>query len=111
MNECDNESRLVYQIMHELGKYGAVFRCNSGGVRLPSGKYFYAMPAGFADVMFVMPGGKVAFIEAKAQGGRLSPKQEAFIKKMQLLGCCAGVAHNVDEALFICGLGISQEVS
>ena len=98
------ESRLVYQIMQELGKYGAVYRCNAGSVRLPSGKYFRAMPAGFSDVMLITDGGRVCFIECKTPGGKASPEQTAFIEKMRGLGCRAGVAFSVSEAMQICGI-------
>ena len=98
------ESRLVHEIMREVGKYAAVYRCNSGSVKLPNGKRFNGMPAGFSDVMAVLPGGRVAFIEVKTENGKLSPQQEAFITKMQGQGAIAGVVRSVDEALKLCGL-------
>ena len=99
-----SESQLVYQIMQELGKHGAVFRCNSGSVKLPTGKRFNAMPRGFADVMIVLPQGKVAFIECKTDTGKSSPQQERFITKMQDMGAMAGIARSVDDALEFCGI-------
>ena len=98
------ESRLVHEIMREVGKYAAVFRCNSGQIRLPSGKVFRGLPAGFSDIMAVLPGGRVAFIECKTCQGKLSPQQEKFIAKMQGLGAIAGVARSPDEALALCGI-------
>ena len=94
-----NESKLIYEVMQELGKHGAVYRCNSGSVPLANGKRFRGMPKGFADVMMVMPGGKVAFIECKADTGKLSQEQAAFIERMKNLGCIAGAVRSVDEAL------------
>ena len=99
-----SESQLVYSVMQELGKYGYVVRCNSGSVPLSNGKRFRAMPRGFADIMAIMPGGRVAFIECKTDNGKPTPEQIEFIEKMRKLGCMAGIAHNVDEALEICGL-------
>ncbi|MCL2198767.1 MAG: VRR-NUC domain-containing protein [Defluviitaleaceae bacterium] len=97
-----SESRLLYEIMREVGKYAAVYRCNSGSIKLPNGKRFNGMPRGFADVMAVLPGGRVAFIEVKADKGKPSPEQTQFINKMQGLGALAGIARSVSEALQIC---------
>jgi len=99
-----SESNLVYECMRELGKHGIVFRCNSGMVRLPNGKYFHGMPKGFTDIMLILPGGMVCFVETKVKPNKPSPDQEAFIAKMIRQGCRAGVAYSVDDALRICGL-------
>ena len=99
------ESRLLYQIMQEVGKHGAVFRCNSGSVKLPNGKRFNAMPKGFTDIMAIFDGGRVAFLEVKTDKGKPSPEQAQFIAKMQGLGAMAGIARSVDEALAICNIG------
>ena len=98
------ESQLVYQIMQEVGKYGVVFLCNSGSIRLPNGKRFSAMPKGFTDIMAVLNGGRVAFIEVKTDRGKPSPEQTQFISKMQGMGAMAGIARSVNDALEICGL-------
>jgi len=42
--------------MRELGKHGAIYRCNAGAVKLPDGGWFRGMPKGFSDVMLIMPG-------------------------------------------------------
>ena len=97
-----NESDLFYKVMQELGKHGAVYRCNSGNVRLPNGKQFRGMPKGFSDVMLIRPGGKACFVEIKVRPNAPTPEQLVFIEKMQGLGCLAGVAYSIDEALKIC---------
>ncbi len=99
-----NESRLVHDVMRELGRHGAVYRCNSGSVKLPSGKTFRGMPKGFSDIMLILPEGRVAFVETKTRQNRPTPEQLAFIDRMRALGCRAGVAYSVPEALDICGL-------
>ena len=99
-----SESQLLHEIMREVGKHGAVYRCNSGSIKLPNGKRFNAMPRGFADIMAVLPGGRVAFIEVKADKGKPSMEQTAFIEKMQGLDAFAGIARSVPEALAICKL-------
>jgi hypothetical protein len=101
------ESRLVYDVMRELGRHGAVYRCNSGSVRLPSGKRFSGMPKGFADVMLIRPDGIACFVECKAQGGKLSAEQEKFIGRMRGLNARAGAARSVGEAMEICGIAAS----
>jgi len=100
-----NESQLVHDIMHELGKQGAVYRCNSGSIPLPNGKRFNGMPKGFSDILFVRSDGIACFIECKADKGKLSEEQERFIQRMQSLNARAGVARSVAEAMEICGIG------
>jgi len=99
-----NESQLVHDVMIVLGKFGAVYRCNSGSVKLPNGRRFRAMPKGFADIMFIRPDGVACFVECKTAKGKLSVEQERFIAKMKLLNAKAGVARSVEEAKEICGL-------
>ena len=100
----DNESQLIFEVMQAVGKFGAVYRCNSGSVRLPNGKTFRGMPKGFSDIMAILPGGVTCFIETKIAPNKPTPEQTAFIEKMQRLGCLAGVAHSVGDALQICGI-------
>jgi hypothetical protein len=104
LNQKRTESRLVYEIMQELGKFGAVYRCNAGSVKLPDGRRFQALPAGFSDIMLIRPGGMARFVEVKTRYNKPSPPQEKFITRMILLGCKAGVAYSVADALEICGI-------
>ena len=109
-DEPINESRLVYEVMQKLGKYGAVYRTNSGAFRLPNGKYFRALPEGFSDVMFIRPDGVTCFIECKYGRGKATDKQTAFLAKMQGLNCRAGVAYTVADAMIICGIQEADNV-
>jgi hypothetical protein len=90
--------------MQAIGRFAAVYRTNSGAIKLPSGKYFRALPEGFADILVVLPTGKAAFIEVKTGDNRPSPAQERFLARMTLLGCQAGIARSVTDALEICGI-------
>ncbi|MCL1845497.1 MAG: VRR-NUC domain-containing protein [Defluviitaleaceae bacterium] len=99
-----NESRLIFAIMQALGKVGAVFRTNAGQFYTKDGKRVSGLPKGFSDIVAVLPGGRVAFIEVKTDKGKPSPEQTQFIAKMQGLGASAGIARNVPEALAICGI-------
>jgi len=62
-----NESQLVYEVMFELGKHGAVYRTNCGSVRLANGKTFRGLPKGFADCMLILPGECDGFITISYQ--------------------------------------------
>ena len=98
------ESRLLFEVMQELGKHGAVYRCNSGQLKMANGKYFRAMPKGFADILFIRADGKACFVEVKKGNGRLAPEQAKFLERMRELNAVAGVVRSVNEAMVLCGL-------
>lgn len=50
--------------------------------------------AGVADLVFVLPGGRVGFIELKAPGKHLQPKQNDFRDAVTRLGAWYAVAHS-----------------
>ena len=100
------ESSLVNVIMKTLGQHGAVFRTNAGTVRLPNGKIFHGLPKGFSDILFIGKDGIACFIETKVEPNKPTPEQLAFIEKMRGLGCRAGVAYSLVEAVHICRLKI-----
>ncbi len=99
-----NESRLVFEIMREIGKHGAVFRTNAGSYYTKDGQKVSGLPKGFLDVLFIRPDGQACFVEAKVKPNKATPEQLAFVNKMNALGCRAGVAYSVSEAMEICGL-------
>ena len=98
------ESKLLFEIIQELGKHGAVYRCNSGQVKMSNGKYFRAMPKGFADILFIRHDGKACFLEVKKDKGKLTDCQAKFLERMRQLNAIAGVVRSVSEALTFCGL-------
>ena len=98
------ESRILFEVMQELGKHGAVYRCNSGQVKMPNGRYFRAMPKGFSDILFIRADGKACFVEVKKGKGKPTPEQAKFLERMRGLNCIAGVARSVNDALTLCGL-------
>lgn len=55
--------------------------------------------SGVSDLVFMMPGGRTAFLEMKKEGGRLSDTQKAFRAICTLLGHPWAVAYSVEEAL------------
>jgi hypothetical protein len=65
----------------------------------PTGQKLKAMglKPGVADLCFVMPNGKGAFLELKRPGEDLSEDQEKFRDAVRPLGCGWAVADNFDE--------------
>jgi hypothetical protein len=60
---------------------------------------------GTPDIFICLPGGKIAWLEMKKQGGTLSPEQKAFREKATALGHPYGVAKSVSEAIdFLAGI-------
>lgn len=57
-------------------------------VRIAGGEAFKMAPtvAGLPDRLVVLPGGRVHFVEVKADGGRLSRIQEVRIAELRSLG-------------------------
>lgn len=55
--------------------------------------------AGVADLCFVLPGGRAAFLELKRGNGRLSRYQHAFAAACERAGALHAVASTIDDAL------------
>ena len=53
---------------------------------------------GVADLVIVLPGGKAAFLELKAEGGRVSQSQKVFRTFCELNGAPYAVASSTGEA-------------
>lgn len=56
---------------------------------------------GVADLCFMLPQGRVAWLEMKAPSGRLSPDQKAFRDLAKALDHLWDVASSVDEAIVV----------
>lgn len=54
---------------------------------------------GTPDLCFMLPGGRVGWLEMKAAKGSLSPEQKAFRDKASFLGHSWAMARSIDEAL------------
>ena len=59
------------------------------------GKALGVLP-GVADLVFVLAGGRVGFIELKISGERLSPSQEDFHNNVRKLGASTTVARSIE---------------
>jgi hypothetical protein len=53
---------------------------------------------GVADISIVLPGGHIAFLELKAEGGYLSAEQRAFRANVEGLGALYAVARSPQDA-------------
>lgn len=53
---------------------------------------------GVPDRIVVAPGGRVAFVEMKQAGGKLSPRQIYVGRLLRILGCSVFVVYNMDDA-------------
>ncbi len=97
MTEHDIQNAIRLKLS-ELGY--AVFRINSGKVRMADGRWFdTGVPKGFSDLI-ACKGGKIYFLEVKTETGKASPEQLNFISAMRdRYGCTADIVRSVDDAV------------
>lgn len=100
------ERALQIQVVRALKKF-----CkpeNAEWFAVPNGGYRHLYTAtklqaegtrrGTPDLCFTLKGGRSAYLELKAEKGRLSPDQTAFRDRVLTLGALWEVAHSIDEA-------------
>lgn len=64
------------------------------------------LPEGYSDLSGVRTtDGKAVFIEVKKKNGRLSKKQDNFIKRMRSYGAVAGVCRSAEDAIILINEG------
>lgn len=51
---------------------------------------------GLPDRLVLLPGGRMRFVELKAPGGRVSPLQRLYHRRLRELGFCAEVLDSVE---------------
>lgn len=76
------------------------FHVPNGGKRgIAEAKRFKAMGvlAGVADLVFILDGGRIAFIELKVGRNQLEAPQETFRESVQQQGCPYAVCRSLDE--------------
>ncbi|MEH6697223.1 MAG: VRR-NUC domain-containing protein [Brevundimonas sp.] len=76
------------------------FHCPNGGSRHPrEAKKLKSMGVrpGVADLCFVLPGGRAAFIELKAGAGRQTASQALFQEEVTALGSPYAVCRSISE--------------
>ena len=99
MTEHDTQN-LIRIKLSELGY--AVFRINSGKVRMADGRWFdTGVPKGFSDLI-ACKDGRIYFLEVKTEIGKASPEQLNFLKQMHdKYGCSGGIVRSVEDAVRI----------
>ena len=97
------ESELVRQCLEWLSWKGIVcWRQNQGAIPLPNGKGFrrFVGMRGVSDILCILaPTGRIAAIECKRKGGRLSEDQEKFQEAVASLGGVACCVSSVEELI------------
>ncbi len=103
--EADFQSHLVAVLRQRLA--GAlVFHIPNGiNLAMPAALRLRRMglKAGIPDLGVLHAGGKILFLECKAQNGSLSPEQIAVFADIRALGHRVEVVREVSEALQYCG--------
>ena len=107
------EKHILNSILLELPKLGVTaFRANSGEswvssdvTDLPDGskllrnpRRFRSLVPGFSDIFGLTSDGRFIAIEVKTSTGRVSDKQENFLRVIRENGGIAGVARSVEDA-------------
>ena len=96
------ETKIQDRVRLELSKKGCkVFRCNVGNFYTKYGQEIKIGTPGHSDLYGVKPGGIAFFKEMKTPIGKASDQQKKFIQVMKQMGCCAGFANSVDQAIKI----------
>lgn len=96
------ETKIQNEIRAGLAPYGVTFRTNVGKFLLADGRTISIGVPGMSDLLFIEHGtGRAGWIEVKTKTGRPSQLQLHFIETMQKIGCYAGIARSVDDALRI----------
>jgi len=105
---AETESGIVNAIRAYLELAGCiVVRINSGAIVIPNEKsrrLYRGAPAGTADILGCLPGGRFFALEAKRPGKKATPKQAAFLESVRAAGGIAGVACSIEEAAGLLGL-------
>ena len=95
-----DDKELVFNVTQALSKYAVVFQCSNDVAQLHN-----SMPKGCSNVIAIFPGGRAAFIECQPAGCSLQTDKAVFLERMRAMGCMCGVAHSVQDAELIVGLG------
>ena len=78
------------------------FDVNVGKFELKTGGYFdVGLPKGFPDLLLLTPDGRVIFIEAKTETGRLASHQKDFLNFLRAKNLPAFVIYGIDDFLFL----------
>lgn len=97
MNEGDIQTAILNYLVGELNLF--VWRNNTTGVFDPKTNSFRSLGTyslkGVADILGILPNGKLLAIEVKTAKGRVSKHQKNFIQRVNKSGGVAFVARSV----------------
>jgi len=105
-----NEAQIKADILLELSKADVrLFKFQCGTFQLADGRYITVGMPGMSDLIGwtrlqitpAMVGKKIAVftsIEVKGPKGRLGDHQHDWLKSLEVMGACCGVARSVDDA-------------
>lgn len=74
------------------------WRCNTGAIKLGN-RYVRFGKKGMADILGILPNGKLLAIECKRPGGRMTLEQEQFINDIKENNGVAFMADSLDTVM------------
>lgn len=108
------EAGVLSAVLKALSIHPAVAwvrRMNTGAFKVgtgPSSRFVRFGFPGCSDIIGQMKDGRFLAVECKAEKGKLSDAQVAFIDTVRAAGGVAGMARNVDDALLIIKYGLMR---
>ena len=92
------EGRIKADCLRYLERRGFfVWNNPSGAVRIAPDRWLRFGRKGSSDIIGILPDGRFLAVEVKAEHGRLSSEQSAFIEKVRGMRGLAVIAHSVRE--------------
>lgn len=82
-----------------------VLRLNAGATVIRSGttsRVIHGVEPGTPDLLVMLPGGRVLWLELKTARGRLSPAQQAWHERARRMGHTVEVVRDVQSAVMAC---------
>ena len=94
------ESELNRAILGYLQTIGVfAWRCNSGALKNADGVWVKYGRKGMADILGILPGGKLLAIEAKVGRAMPTKEQRAFLDEVRVNGGVAILAYTLDDVI------------
>lgn len=94
---ANSESAIVSAILDYLAYRGIVAARTQAGALHIEGRAIRLLPAGWADITAIAPGGRAWFIEVKTASGKQSEAQRAFQLRVEAAGARYTLARSIDD--------------
>ena len=91
------EGRIKAACLRYLERRGFFVWNNPSGAVKIADRWLHFGKKGSSDILGCLPDGRFLAVEVKAQGGRLSPEQSAFLEKVRGLGGVAVLARSYQQ--------------